>query len=138
MFDHCLYFNSTALARRIEREWADAFAPFDLTPAQGFLMRAVLAKPGLTPGALASLLVVSRPTATRAIQALVARGLIIKQGREGDGREQSLLPTDQAKAMAEALNAAGSAMTRHHKDKLGDATFDEVVGLMRTLRNALD
>lgn len=138
MFDHCLYFNATALARRIEREWADAFAPFELTPAQGFMMRAVLAKPGLTPGELAKILVISRPTATRALNGLVERGLIARQGRDGDGRELSLIPTDKAKAMGELLNAAGAAMTRKHKDKLGDANFNEVVGLMRTLRGALD
>ena len=138
MFEHCLYFNATALARRIEREWTDAFAPFDLTPAQGFMMRAVLAQPGLTPGALAKILVISRPTATRALNGLVERGLVARQGREGDGREQSLVPTDRAKAIGELLNAAGAAMTRKHKDKLGAANFDEVVGLLRTLRGALD
>ena len=42
MFDHCLYFNTTALARVLERQWAEAFKPFDLTPPQAFLLRAVL------------------------------------------------------------------------------------------------
>ena len=44
MFDHCLYFNTTALARVVEREWAAAFKPFGLTPPQGFLLRLVLAR----------------------------------------------------------------------------------------------
>jgi len=42
MFDHCLYFNTSALARRLEREWTVAFKPFDLTPPQAFTLRAVL------------------------------------------------------------------------------------------------
>ena len=39
MFDHCLYFNTTALARLLEKEWTAAFAGFDLTPPQAFLLR---------------------------------------------------------------------------------------------------
>lgn len=138
MFDQCLYFNATALARRIEKEWAEVFAPFGLTPAQGFMLRAVLAKPGLTPGELAKTLVISRPTATRALAGLVERGLIAKQGREEDGRELSLMPTPDAQALAADINAAAAAMTRKHKDALGEDTFTEVVTLIRSLRGALD
>jgi hypothetical protein len=47
MFDHCIYFNTTALARALEREWTAAYKPFGLTPPQGFMLRAVLAKPGI-------------------------------------------------------------------------------------------
>ena len=46
MFDHCLYFNSVALARLVEREWSAVYARFGLTPAQGFVLRVVLASPG--------------------------------------------------------------------------------------------
>lgn len=138
MFDHCLYFNSTALARRVEREWADAFAPFDLTPAQGFMMRAILAKPGLTPGELAKALVISRPTATRALNSLVERNLVRREGRPDDGREQSLAPTKAAIDIADALNAAGAAMTSKHKAKLGEHEFVDAVGALRRVRQALE
>jgi hypothetical protein len=36
MFDHCLYFNTTALARLVDKEWTLAFKPFGVTPSQGF------------------------------------------------------------------------------------------------------
>jgi len=42
MFDHCLYFNTSALARRLEREWSEAFEDFGLTPPQAFMLRAVI------------------------------------------------------------------------------------------------
>src|SRR5882724_3934319 len=47
VFDHCLYFNTTALARLLEREWTAAFAAFELTPPQAFMLRLVLDQPGL-------------------------------------------------------------------------------------------
>ncbi|HXI58731.1 MAG TPA: MarR family transcriptional regulator, partial [Polyangia bacterium] len=34
MFDSCLYFNTTALGRLLERQWAAAFAHHGLTPPQ--------------------------------------------------------------------------------------------------------
>ena len=38
MFDHCLYFNTTALARLVDKEWTQAFKPFGVTPSQGFML----------------------------------------------------------------------------------------------------
>ena len=51
MFDHCFYFNTTALARILEREWTRAFKPFGLTPSQAFMLRVVLEKPALLQSA---------------------------------------------------------------------------------------
>ncbi|MDO9192553.1 MAG: helix-turn-helix domain-containing protein, partial [Undibacterium sp.] len=65
MFDHCLYFNTHALARTLEREWTKAFKPFGLTPSQAFMLRAILATSGLLQNELAQMLVISRPTTTR-------------------------------------------------------------------------
>ena len=67
MFDQCLYFNTTALARVLEREWTKAFKPFGLTPSQAFMLRAILDKPGLLQSELAAGLAISRPTATRSL-----------------------------------------------------------------------
>jgi predicted DNA-binding protein (UPF0251 family) len=81
MFDHCLYFNTTALARVVEREWAQAFKPLGVTPPQGFLLRLVLARPGLSQFELADELTISRPTATR----LSARARTSRARCERDG-----------------------------------------------------
>jgi DNA-binding MarR family transcriptional regulator len=87
MFDHCLYFNTSALARQLEREWSAAFAPFELTPPQGFILRAILHKPGLQPREIAQMLVIARPTTTRILDGLEAKGLIERHSSERDGRE---------------------------------------------------
>jgi len=72
MFERCLYFNTTALARVVEREWAAAFKPFGLTPPQGFLLRLVLGRPGLSQYQLATELTIARPTATRLLDNYIA------------------------------------------------------------------
>jgi hypothetical protein len=86
MFDHCLYFNTSALARRLEREWSAAFASFDLTPPQAFTLRAVVDRPGMLQGELAQELAIARATATRALDGLESKGLIKRHSHERDGQ----------------------------------------------------
>lgn len=138
MFDHCLYFNTTALARVLERQWAEAFRPFDLTPPQAFLLRAVLDRPGMALRELADALVISRPTATRSLDGLAAKGLIDRQGSAQDGRDVFIQPTAKAQAIKTELNQASSKVTRRLKSLLGEDAFLEAVGQVRGVRSALE
>lgn len=137
MFDHCLYFNTTALARQLEKEWAKAFEPFGLTPPQAFLLRAILNQPGLLQREFAEGMVISRPTATRALDGLMAKGLIERRSSERDGREQSIFPTASAVAMHASLNEASVQVGRRLKKLLGVDVFAETVTRIRGVRSAL-
>src|SRR5947207_3177280 len=99
MFDHCLYFNTTALARVLEREWTKVFNLYGLTPAQAFMLHVILAKPGLLQRELVEELIISRSTATRTLDGLQEKGLIVRETTERDGREHSLKPTVKANAL---------------------------------------
>ena len=137
MFDHCLYFNTTALARRLEREWSKAFEPFGLTPPQAFLLRAILDQPGLMQSEIAQALAIARPTATRALDGLTAKGLIERRSSERDGREQSVFPTAPAVAMHALLNEASVKVGRRLKKLLGADVFADTVARVRGVRSAL-
>ncbi|MGH8780885.1 MarR family winged helix-turn-helix transcriptional regulator [Paraburkholderia sp.] len=137
MFDECLYFNTSALARRLEREWTDAFAPFDLTPPQGFMLRAIINRPGMLQRELSDELVIARPTATRALDGLEARGYIDRRRTDGDGREVAIFPTSKAADIKVALNAASAAVTARLKRVLGGTEFGETVSKIRDARSAL-
>lgn len=137
MFDHCLYFNTTALARRLEREWTAAFKPFDLTPPQAFMLRAVIEQPGMLQHQLASLLDIARPTATRALDGLQARQLVERRRVEGDGRELAIHPTPEAVALKKALNQASGAVTARLKKLLGADGFAGSVDNVKGVRSAL-
>jgi DNA-binding MarR family transcriptional regulator len=138
MFDHCLYFNTTALARRLEREWTEAFVVFELSPPQAFMLRVILAKPGLLQRELADELAIARPTATRALDLLQTKGLIERCGRDGDGREVCIHPTKDAIAIHAALNRASGSVTSRLKSFLGDTEFRETVSKIRGVRSALE
>jgi len=137
MLDHCLYFNTTALARQLEKQWAKAFAPFELTPPQAFLLRIVLDRPGLMQCEIASALAISRPTATRALDGLMAKGLIERRSSGRDGREQAIFPTAPAISMHMQLNEASGQVTRQLKKLLGADVFADTVTKIRGVRSAL-
>lgn len=138
MFEHCLYFNTAALARRLEHAWAEAFEPFGLTPPQAFLLRTILSQPGRTPSELAELMVISRPTATRALDGLLGKGLIERATSARDGREQCIHPTAAARALHDSLNRAAGAVTARMKKLLGQDGFSEAVASVRRVRASLD
>ncbi len=137
MFDHCMYFNTAALARRLEREWAVAFKPFGLAPPQAFLLRAVLQAPGSLQFELAQSLAISRPTATRGLDGLAAKNMIVRRPTDQDARHMAVYPTAEALAIATGLNEVSAKVTQRLKTLLGDVAFAGIVGQMRGVRAAL-
>jgi DNA-binding MarR family transcriptional regulator len=138
MFDHCLYFNTTALARQLDREWSAAFAPYGFTPPQAFMLRVVLDRPGLLQSELADELAIARPTATRALDGLQAKGLIERRPSERDGRECTIHPRAKARDLKTELNETSGAVTARLKKLLGTGVFQETVSRLREVRDALE
>lgn len=138
MFDHCLYFNTTALARLLEREWAAAFKPFGLTPSQAFMLRVVLARPGLLQSELAEALAISRSTASRTLDGLQKLGFLERRATERDGREAAIEPTAAAASIREELNAASGEVTRRLKKALQADQFEDTVSKLKKTRAILE
>jgi MarR family transcriptional regulator, temperature-dependent positive regulator of motility len=137
MFDYCLYFNTSALARQLEREWTQAFAALELTPPQGFTLRAVMEKPGSLQREIAEMLSIARPTATRVLDGLAAKGLIERRNSDHDGREFHIYPTRKALDIRDALTTASGQVTKRLKKLLGDEMFFDTVTKVRGVRSAL-
>lgn len=138
MFEHCLYFNTTSLSRVLEREWTIAFRPFGLTPSQAFMLRVILAKPGLLQRELAEEMNISRPTATRALDGLQKLKLIERCDSKRDGREWEIYPTEIALTFREPLNVASAEVTKRLKKLLGAARFEDTVSKVKDVRTALE
>src|SRR3569623_2150399 len=137
MFDHRLYFNASAMEHKLKHELRDAFKSFGLTPPQAFMLRAILHQPGLLQKEIAETLVISRPTATRSLDALEEKRLIARRATEDDGRETVIFPTDKAAGIKQALNDAAAAVTARLKKRLGGAEFADTVGKIKTVRTLL-
>lgn len=137
MFDHCLYFNSSALARLAEREWATVYAQFGLTPAQGFVLRVVLASPGCLSSQVADTLGIARPTATRLIDNLTQKKLVERRQAESDGREWCVYPTRAGKVLDRPINDASAEIAKTLRAKIGPELFESAVSSMHGVRKAL-
>jgi DNA-binding MarR family transcriptional regulator len=137
MFEQCLYFNTTSLARKLEREWTLAFKPFGLTPSQAFMLRVILEKPQSYQNALAKEMNITKPTASRGLDGLEKLGLIERRSSPDDAREIEVHPTRKAKAMKDGLNAASGEVTKKFKKLLGSDEFLDVVGKLRGISEIL-
>ena len=137
MFEQCLYFNTTSLARKIEREWAMAFKPFGLTPSQAFMLRVILEKPQSYQNALAKEMNITKPTASRGLNGLEKLGLIERRPSPDDAREIEIHPTKKAKAMKDGLNTASGEVTKKFKKLIGADEFLDVVGKLRGISEML-
>ncbi len=137
MFEECLYFNSNALARTVSRIWADAYSQFDLSPPHAFLLRVVLAKPGLLPRELAEELNLSRSTITRFLDSLEQRDLLIRKPTAEDGRELQVYPTSTAKAMHKKLDSTGENLTKLMGKIMGKEEVSQTVAKLRKLQKTL-
>ena len=137
MFEQCLYFNTTSLARKLEREWTLAFKPFGLTPSQAFMLRVILEKPQSYQNALAKEMNITKPTASRGLDGLEKLGLIERRSSPEDAREIEVHPTKKAKAMKDGLNAASGEVTKRFNKLLGSDEFLDVVGKLRGISEIL-
>lgn len=137
MFEHCLYFNTTALARLVDKEWTLAFKPFGVTPSQGFMLRLLLKHPGMSQHELATELTISRPTATRLLDGLQALKLVERRSLEADGRHWAIYPTAKAEALHVGINKASGDVTRRIQQHIGKENFDETVARVRSVSSAL-
>jgi len=138
MFEECLYFNSNALARTVSRIWTDAYRQFDLSPPHAFLLRVVLAKPGLLPRELADELNLSRSTITRFLDSLEQRDLLIRKPTAEDGRELQVYPTRTAKAMHKKLDSTGEDLTKLMGKIMGKEEVSQTVAKLRKLQKSLE
>lgn len=137
MFEQCLYFNTTSLARKLEREWTIAFKPFGLTPSQAFMLRVILEKPRSHQNALAKEMNITKPTASRALDGLEKLGLIERLPSPDDAREIEVHPTKKAMAMKDGINTASGEVTKKFKRLLGTNEFLEVIEKLRGISSAL-
>lgn len=137
MFEYCLYFNTTSLARQLEREWSKAFKPFGLTPPQAFMLRVILEKQAITGTDLSQQLNISKATCSRTVDGLVALELVDKLQAGGDGRSYELHPTAKALGLRDGVNQASGEVTRKIKKVIGGEAFDTTVKNLRGIGSSL-
>ena len=138
MFERCLYFNINSLTRNINRVWDDAFAIFDLSPSHAYILRLVLASPGITPKLIKHELKLEKSTVTRFIDVLKKKGFLIrKKGLRSDAREQGIYPTKKAEKIATQLEEKGEELYQKMIASLGENKLNSLVKQLRTTQTQI-
>ena len=135
MFERCLYFNSNALVRRINKKWEQAYEKTGLSPAHAYLLRLVLEKGELSQKQIAEELQLEKSTVTRFVTTLEDRGLI---GREKIGREQIIRPSAAAKKMKQQLNRIGDKLYQELQHMLGDTELKQMVSRVKSMSQVIE
>lgn len=138
MFEECLYFNSNALARTVTRIWTDAYKPFELSPPHAFMLRVVLAKPGLMPRELAAELSLSRSTVSRFLDSLEKRGFLVRKMTTQDGRELQIYPTESSLKIHVSLDRTGKELSKRMAGLIGKTELSSTIDNIRKFQKALE
>lgn len=133
MFEHCLYFNTTSLARQLEREWVRAFKPFGLTPSQAFMLRVILEKQPITSTDLSDKLNITKATCSRTLTGLIDLGFVTKVHAGSDGRSYELQATLSAALIRDNINLASGEVTKKIKKIIGSDQFETTVKSLRSI-----
>src|SRR5215217_4028184 len=93
-YAQCLYFTTSALARKVEKLALESWKPVGLSPSHAYLLLAVLEEPGIQPSQLADELQLQPSTITRLMQKLEDSKLVV---RTAEGKITNVYPTPKAK-----------------------------------------
>lgn len=134
MFDECIYFNLSALTRKVTRIWEEEFGKLGLSPSHGYLLFAVAENPEASQKELGEIMELDPSTVTRFIDTLVSKGLAEKPVR-GKGADIRLTPAGRKeyKKISKTMDALYTKM----RDHFGHKQFDAFVGGLYKARQSL-
>ncbi len=96
----CLYFASSAFARKIEKLANKSWKKLGLSPSHAYLLMLVIEEPGIQPTGLVGQLQLTPSTITRLIEKLEEKKLVI---RTTEGKITNVYPTPKAKNLLPEL-----------------------------------
>jgi len=137
MFEKCIYFNSNALVRQINRIWDEAFKPLGLSPAHAYVLRVVLERPGIGMKEIAEELELAPSTVTRFVDSLINKSLLKRKSDGSDRRGTKIYPTAAAKKIHQQLEDTGKKLYKKMNKIIGKQAFADTVNNMREIQGKL-
>lgn len=137
MFEKCIYFNTNALVRQINRIWDEAFKPFGLSPSHAYVLRVVLDQPGIGMKQIAEILELAPSTVTRFVDSLINKKLLKRELDDKDRRGAIIYPTTDAKKIHKKLEQTGQELFLNMNQIIGKEAFSDLVTDIKKTRHKL-
>jgi DNA-binding MarR family transcriptional regulator len=123
----------TLAARRHRARQAEMLGGLGLFPGQDQVLRALLARDGLTMSEVAATLNIRPPTASKMAARLGAQGLVERRGSAEDARLVTIHITDEGRALGERLYTVSRKL---EKQLIADMDGKDARRLRRLLKRA--
>jgi DNA-binding MarR family transcriptional regulator len=137
MFERCLYFNTNALARKLNTRWETAFARFNVSPAHGYMLRLILEKPGLSQQEIANELQLEKSTIARFAAHLEKKGLLERRMAENSSRNKAVFASLKTQEIQNELDALGEELFNTMSAAIGRENIGAFVKSIRDVTNRL-
>ena len=137
MFEKCIYFNTNALVRHINKIWDEAFKPFGLSPSHAYVLRVVLETPGIAMKQIAEELELAPSTVTRFVDSLINKNLLSRELDIQDKRGAQIYPTSDAKKIHKKLEKTGEELYLNMNQVIGKKAFSDLVSDIKKTREQL-
>lgn len=133
-YHQCLYFVTSALARKVEKLASESWKRVDLSPSHAYLLMLVIDNPGIQPGALSEQLHLSPSTITRLIEKLEDKKMVV---RVMEGKITNVYPTQKSKGLHPTLLACRDEFYTTYEKILGEKECKTMVDNMVKIADKL-
>lgn len=124
--DCCLFFTANSLARDITRMGEEEFATIGMTPSYAFLMMLAIDSPGVSQKEISSRMNMAPSTVSRFIDALIKRGLLVK---DVQGRMTYIHPTEKGEQLNAGIRDVWRNLYERYSKILGRENGEELTRL---------
>ena len=121
------------VARSLRRSYAEALAPWEITPGQARALGTICSYGPLRLSALADLLVIVPRSGTQVVDALEERGLVERRPDPSDRRATSVLATAEGVRLHEEMHRAREQASEEHFASLAPRDRAELERILRLL-----
>jgi len=134
-FSQCLYFSTSALARKVEKLSHDIWKQVGLAPSHAYILILALEEPGIQPGSIAHQVQLKPSTVTRLLEKLEDMKLVV---RTSAGKMTNVYPTPKATNLMPQLQICLQAFQEKYKAILGGQDSRIFVEQVNRMSDLLD
>ncbi len=130
----CLYFTSSALARKVEKLAQQSWKKIGLAPSHAYLLMMVIERPGMQPGQIGDELQLTPSTITRLMEKLEERKLVV---RIAEGKQTNVYPTAAGNNLYPDMKKCAQEFQQSYSAMLGEKESSRLVMNMGRMADML-
>lgn len=124
-------------ARALRRRFSAALEEYDVTPSQSRALRTIATEPGVRPSVVAERLRIAPRSVTEVIDALEARGLVVRELDPADRRATRVVATEEGRRLQKLIDRTRRAESERFLAELPSADRAELDRILRALAGDL-